>query len=44
MHQINIDGKFLSIYHRDIKPGNIIYSEKRWKFTDFGIACISDKN
>lgn len=28
------------LFHRDIKPGNIIYSseDKMWKLTDFGEA------
>jgi len=28
--------------HRDIKPGNILYSKNNWKLADFGFAIESD--
>jgi CHASE2 domain-containing sensor protein len=32
------------VVHRDIKPGNIIYDQKKRiaKITDFGVACLTD--
>lgn len=35
-----------NIYHRDIKPGNIMYDKSTEKFTliDFGLSCYVDAN
>jgi serine/threonine protein kinase len=30
------------ILHRDIKPGNILFSKNKWKLADFGFAIFSD--
>lgn len=29
--------------HRDIKPENIIYSEGKYKLSDFGLALVFDE-
>jgi eukaryotic-like serine/threonine-protein kinase len=32
------------IVHRDLKPGNVLYHEKTWKLSDFGIARFVEKS
>lgn len=32
------------IAHRDLKPGNVLYHEGKWKVADFGIACFVEES